>query len=254
MYTAFSAVYDRLTANVDYRRRADYFCKAISRHAGWEQGENRLLLDLACGTGTLSYLWQERGYDVIGVDGSEGMLAQAMEKGLGRERRPLFLCQKMEELDLYGTVDVAVCALDSLNHLPSREALRGAFSRLALFLETDGFFLFDVNTPYKHERVLSSQTFVYDLEDVYCVWQNGKCDRGRIDISLDIFELGREGSWERYEEHFCEQAYTYEELQEVGEEAGFELVACYHEDSFEPPREDSQRLVYVMKNRTLHHT
>ena len=101
----------------------------------------------------------------------------------------LFLCQKMQRLDLYGTVDTVFCALDSINHLSGPEQVLETFKRVAFFLNDDGWFIFDVNTPFKHEKVLADNTFVYDLPDIYCVWQNTYNPQdGSVAIELDFFE------------------------------------------------------------------
>lgn len=127
-YHAFAAYYDRLMEQVDYRRRAQYFDSVIRQHLS--VAEKPILLDLACGTGSLSVELSRLGYDVIGVDGSADMLSEAASKGAGEI---LWLCQDFSSLDLYGTVDAAVCALDSLNHITDETALEAAIGRVALF-------------------------------------------------------------------------------------------------------------------------
>lgn len=247
MYERFARWYDRLTGNVDYAARADYFEELISRH---RTGGGKLLLDLACGTGTLSLLLAQRGWDVIGVDGSGDMLAQAQAKAAMCEARPLFLCQEMEDLDLYGTVDVCLCTLDSLNHVLTTDGLRRIFARLRLFVETDGLFIFDVNTPYKHRQVLGNSAFLYDEGDVFCAWQNELAEENIVDIRLDFFEKEGDNRYRRRTETFSERAYTEEELCRAAE--GFTLEAVYGADTFLPPGEKEERLVYVMRNKTEH--
>ena len=167
-YTAFAEFYDQLTDNVDYKKRAEYFCKLLERH-GHTMG---LTLDLACGTGSLTIELAKRGVDVYGIDASPSMLTIAQEKAAEANTPILFLCQRMEELDLFGTIDTVVCTLDSINHLTEEKDILQAFQRVALFLDPNGYFVFDVNTPYKHRHVLENNTFLYDTENVYCVWQN----------------------------------------------------------------------------------
>ena len=182
-YQAFASYYDRLIGNeVDYRARARYFDALIRRYA--DTPEQNLLLDLACGTGSLSVELSAIGYDVIGVDASAEMLAEAAAKGRGKI---LFLCQAFDTLDLYGTVGAVVCALDSLNHITDAAALEAAFARVALFTAPGGVFVFDVNTPYKHREILADNTFVYDLGDLFCVWQNTTDASLQTEIALDFF-------------------------------------------------------------------
>ena len=242
-YGVFSRFYDRLTENVDYPSRAKYFDQLIRK---WVGRPVELLLDLACGTGTLSMELSKLGYDVIGADGSEEMLALAMEKKVDQQADILFLCQDMENLDLYGTIDAAVCALDSLNHITDPETVQKVFDRVSLFLAPGGVFVFDVNSLYKHQKILAGQTFVYDYGDLFCVWQNTCEDGVTVDISLDIFmQEDGDGDYQRYSESFSERAYSHEQILGFLEKSGMKLLAVYGDDSLEPPSDISQRLVYV---------
>lgn len=242
-YHAFAAYYDRLMEQVDYRRRAQYFNAILKQHLG--AVEKPILLDLACGTGSLSVELSRLGYDVIGVDGSADMLSEAAPKGT---ESVLWLCQDFCSLDLYGTVDAAVCALDSLNHLTDEAALETAIGRVALFTAPGGVFVFDVNTPYKHREVLGQNTFVYDLGDLYCVWQNTTDETLLTEITLDFF-VREESLYARDGESFCERGYEHETLAGILDRAGFELLAVYAGDTFEPVGETTQRAVYVARRR-----
>lgn len=162
-----------------------------------------ILLDLACGTGSLSIELARLGYDVVGTDASQQMLSEAMLKkeialyGENFEREEpsdpgiaklLFLCQPMQELDMYGTLDAAVCALDSLNHVTDPQVVQRIFDRVSLFLNPGAVFVFDVNSVYKHREVLGNNVFVFDREDVYCVWQNSlQPDGVQVQMDLDFF-------------------------------------------------------------------
>ncbi len=243
-YRKFAYYYDALTRNISYRDRAEYFDRLIKKHGG----KKNILLDLACGTGSLSEEFSRMGYDVIGADSSEEMLNAALDKKLQSGLNIQYLCQDMTELDMFGTVDVTVCALDSINHLPDIEAIRKAVSRVSLFCEPGGLFIFDVNTPYKHKYVLGNNTFVYDLDEVYCVWQNAYSEKySRVDISLDFFEKQENGSYRRYEEDFSEIAPDCSLIEAVLEENGFEIAGRYDYDTENPVREDSEKVVYAAK-------
>ena len=239
-YENFAKYYDVLTGNVDYPGRARYFSGLIKKHC---RRKCEILLDLACGTGSLSARFLALGYDVIGVDSSPAMLSLAAEKCDGTGA--LFLCQKMQNLDLYGTVDGCVCALDSLNHLPDYQSLLETFKKVALFLAPGGVFLFDVNTPYKHLHILWDNTFVIEQDNLLCLWRNGLRDDGSVDIRLDFFERQKGGNYKRSSEEFCERLFLDKELKTALEASGFELLAIYGEDSLSPPKEDSQRTVWV---------
>ncbi len=242
-YSVFSQYYDALTSNVQYSKRADYLMELMGR-LGHKPG---LALDLACGTGTLTLELFRRGLDIYGVDASVEMLSCACEKCADAGADILFLCQKMQELDLYGTVDTVFCTLDSLNHLRGKEEVRKAISKVSFFMDPGGWFFFDMNTPYKHEKVLGNNTFVYDMEQVFCVWQNRfSAEACKVDIELDFFE--KDGRlYRRSSEHFAEYAYPCGEVLDFLKEAGFEEVHVFHELSFEPPKPDSQRLVYAAR-------
>lgn len=248
-YEIFSSVYDILTANVDYENFADKISSSLSLN-GVDGG---LLLDLGCGTGTLSFLLEKRGYDVIGVDPSEDMLAVANEKKYEESSNALFLCQGMEELDLYGTVDCAVCSLDTLNHVESIEKIREAFRRISLFMTLGGVFIFDMNTIYKHKSVLADNTFVYDADDVYCVWQNTfSKDEMKTAIDLDFFIKSEDSeTYERYGESFFEYAYDENEILKLLSEYGFTVLGCFDDYSDKPVTEKTERLTVVAKKTKL---
>ncbi|MCQ2462441.1 MAG: class I SAM-dependent methyltransferase [Clostridia bacterium] len=244
-YESFSYYYDRLTENVDYPALCDYLC-GIFADCGINGG---ILLDAACGTGTLSVLMSGKGFDVIGTDASADMLSEAQNKMYESGRDILFLCQSFEELNLYGTVDAAICTLDGINHLTDEKDVQTAFDKISLFMNPGGVFVFDVNTVYKHRCVLADNTFVYDLDDVYCVWQN-YLDRetDTVEMSLDIFEADGDG-WYRSSDSVTERAYTDERLQKMLANAGFEVVSVYDFMSRSTVRENSEKAVYVCRKR-----
>lgn len=243
-YGVFSQFYDGLTFNVDYQKRADYFekiCARFSHPAG-------IVLDLACGTGSLTLELKRRGYDVYGIDGSEDMLSKAMEKAYAEELSVLFLRQDMRSLDLYGTINTCVCTLDSINHLTEKADVQKAFDSVSFFMEKDGLFLFDVNTVYKHQNILADNTFVYDTDDVFCVWQNSLEENNIVKIELNLFE--NEGDvYYRTTEEFCERAYSIEELTEMLEKAGFSVEGIFEDLGFDSIKENSDRAIFVAKKK-----
>lgn len=244
-YNIFAEYYDILTRNIPYAKRGEYFHELIKKH-----GTNgNILLDLACGTGSLSFEMAKHGYNVIGIDSSPEMLSVAMNKKYESEADVLFLCQPMEKLNLYGSFDICICALDSINHITDSKRLLLAFEKISLFMNPNGIFIFDINTEYKHEKLLSGQTFVYDCEEVYCVWQNSVCEKGRIGITLDMFCSNQDGSYLRETEQFAEQAYSHEEITELLHKAGM-TVAEYFPDPFEGESriEKAPRMLYVVRN------
>jgi len=240
-YNSLAAFYDLLTGDISYQSRAEYFERLIKRF----NPDAKLLLDLACGTGSLSVELAKKGYDVIAVDGSCEMLTELLKKKIELGLDILPLCQNMPELDLYGTIQAAVCALDSLNHITDEKLVKKTVERVALFTEPGGVFVFDVNTQYKHREVLGNNVFVYDYDEVYCVWQNSLDKQtDTVTMELDIFE-NADGAYYRSSESIAERAYSDEFWRETLTECGFSDIHCFHEDSFDAPRADSQRVVYA---------
>lgn len=242
-YRALAGCYDDMTQDVGYGVWAD-FLEALFARSGRPV---RTVLDLACGTGTMTCLLAQRGYELIGVDFSPEMLAVAAEKSAAVSgEKPIFLCQSMEELDLYGTVDACVCLLDSVNHVTAPEQLRKAFHRVWLFLEPGGSFLFDIHTP-AHLQGLDGEMFLDETEDAFCVWRTDYDQESRIcTYAMDVFQ--REGAlWRREEEVHEEYAYTPEEIEESLGQAGFVDIRRYGECRLAPPEEGEARIFFAAR-------
>lgn len=235
-YNSFAAVYDELTNDVEYEKRAKYIAKLLSKN-GCKGG---ILLDLACGTGTLSEHLAAYGYDMILADMSPDMLSIAAE----RLPDALIICQDMRKLKLYSTVNAVVCSLDSINHLTKPADVKKTFAAVSKHLQKGGVFVFDVNTPYKHEKVLENNTFVYETDNAYLVWQNFYKNKSKtVDMCLDIFFLEGDSYVREYEE-FSERAYEIEEICQWLKETGFSVSGVYDDMKFVMPKDDSQR-VYI---------
>lgn len=243
-YEFLAGCYDELTTDVDYPRWADY----LERHFARSKLPIHTVLDLACGTGSLTRELALRGYEMIGVDRSEEMLGQAAEKCRGVEPvEPIFLHQSMEKLDLYGTIDACVCCLDSVNYVTRPALLRKAFERVHLFLMPGGLFLFDINTPQKLKG-LDGQMFIDETDDAYCVWRAEYSKRRRIcTYGMDIFRAGGDGRWRRGGEEHEEYAYEPRELEEYLLEAGFTAIKQYGELKLRPPAEGEQRIFFAAR-------
>lgn len=242
-YGVFAQFYDGLTLNVDYKAKADYLCELFRRFSH-DTGDT---LDLACGTGTLTLEMKRRGIDIYGADMSEDMLSLAQQKAYEEGLDVMFLRQKMQSLDLYGTINTCICTLDSISHLKGEDQVRQTFGRVACFMEKGGLFVFDVNTVYKHREILGSNTFVYDTDDVFCVWQNTYREHDhRVQIELDFFVPdGR--VYSRSSESFCEYAYTQEHITQMLADSGFEVLAVYEDMTFESPKPDTQRMTFAAR-------
>ena len=240
-YSSLAEVYDKLTENVEYEKRAEYIHSLLLKN-GADRG---VLLDLACGTGTLSVELSKFGYDMILCDLSAEMLVFA------RERLPdaLILCQSMTQLDLYGTINHAVCSLDSINHLLRPCDVKAAFSSVSLFMEKGGVFVFDVNTIYKHENILGNNSFVSEKDNFFCVWQNYYKKKSKtVDINIDIF-IEEENKYERLRESFSERAYSVEDIKKWLSETGFEVTGIYDDMTENEPTEISERVYFTAVKR-----
>lgn len=243
-YETLAFRYDNLTSDVDYEAWADYLEKQFKRCPI----PVKTVLDLACGTGTLTCLLAERGYEMIGADQSPDMLAVAAEKG--REVRgtaPIFLQQSMQRLDLFGTIDACICCLDSVNYVLRPADLRRAFQRVHLFLMPGGLFLFDINTP-KKLRGLDGGTFLDETEDTYCVWRADWSERRKVcSFGFDLFFREAQGLWRRESEVHEERAYEPEELEVWLREAGFSTVRRYGELKCRAPGPEESRIFFAAR-------
>ena len=245
-YSEFADVYDLLQSDVDYPQRTEYLLSLFKKY----DRQPTLLLDLACGTGGFSLQFKKRGIDVIGVDISPEMLDVARSRFSDEGQDALLLCQSAAELDLYGTVDGAVCCLDSLNHIIESDELLESIAKVSLFLEPERLFIFDVNTEYKHKEILSGNTFVCDEEEVYCVWNCSECDDdGIVDISLDFFKRTADGCYKRSSEEFSERAYSVPFLTKTCEEAGLEVLAVLSDMSESEATPFDDRIIFVTRKR-----
>ena len=231
-YRFLAPWYDKLTGDVPYTRFADFYEAEFRRNGG----EFKLLLDLCCGTGTLTTVLSRRGYEMIAVDSSVEMLMEAQSKSAGLETPPLFLCQDAAALDLYGTVDAAVCSLDGMNYIPP-EDFPEVFRRLWLFVRPGGLLIFDIRTP-EFLRSLDGDVFVDEQEDVLCLWRADFEEAlPAIIYGMDIFS--RQGRlWQRESEEHVEYAHEPAALQALLEQAGFHDV-CLRPDC---PQGDMGRL------------
>jgi len=238
-YHALAISYDRLTNDVDYEATVAFYNEILKR----EGLRPRTAVDLACGTGSVTAILARQGLEVTGVDLSEEMLTVAMEKVMDMKHPPRFVCQPLQELRLPRGVDLAVCALDSLDYITDPADCAEAIRRVYKALNPGGIFIFDVNTPEKL-RAMDGQVFLDEDDDVYCVWR-GEFDRETniCSYGMDLFQ--RRGEvWERSFEEHREYAYSQQQLTEYLKAAGFTHIAVYADRLFEAPREGEQRIYF----------
>lgn len=238
-YDALAASYDRLTNDVDYEAIVNFYYEILER----EGIKPRTAADLACGTGSVTALLAKRGLRVVGVDMSEEMLTVASQKTEGLQPAPCFICQPLQELYLPRGVDMAVCALDSLDYITNPADCAEAIRRVYKALNPGGIFLLDVNTPEKL-RAMDGQVFLDEDDDVYCVWRGEFDEESNIcSYGMDLFQ--RRGElWERSFEEHREYAYTREQLMGYLKAAGFTHIAVYGDRKLDAPGEGEQRIYF----------
>ena len=238
-YHALASSYDRLTWDVDYDAVVDFYWQLLQR----EGLTPRTAVDLACGTGSVSVLLAQRGLQVTGVDMSEEMLCQASQKAMEVELPVAFVCQKLQKLHLLRGVDLAVCALDSLDYITEPEDCRKAIQRVYKVLNPGGCFIFDVNTPEKLQA-MDGQVFLDEDTDVYCVWR-GEFDRQTniCTYGMDLFQ--RSGDvWHRSWEEHREYAYSRQQLTGFLKEAGFTSIEVFGDCRMANPSDADQRIYF----------
>ena len=236
-YHALAASYDRLTNDVDYQATVDFYMQILKA----EGLRPRTAVDLACGTGSVALLLADMGMQVTAVDMSEEMLCVAAQKAQSMGNPPVFVCQKLQQLRLPRAVDLAVCALDSMDYITDPEDCQMAIRCIYKVLNPGGCFIFDVNTPQKL-RAMDDQVFLDEDEDVYCVWRGEFDDSTNIcTYAMDLFQ--RQGAlWHRsYEEH-REYAYSAQQLTEYLRQAGFTDIAVFADRKMTPPEVGEQRI------------
>ena len=243
-YGSLAQFYDELTRDVNYTAFAD-FCQHIFDSG--PQLKIHTVLDLACGTGSLTRILAERGYEMIAADQSPDMLMEARSKCMDLEMPPLFIQQPMEALDLYGTIDACVSCLDSVNYVTDPGCLQEAFQRIQCFLMPGGLFIFDVRPP-EFLQSLNGQMFLDETEDVYCVWRAEYAEDTRIcTYGVDLFERTGKGLWRRDCEEHEEYAYTVDELTGLLHAAGFAHVQVCGNYVLRPPLPGEERIVLIAK-------
>lgn len=243
-YTGFAEVYDLFMDNIPYGDWCKYVAGLLKEY-GIRDG---LVLDLGCGTGSLTELLAEQGYDMIGVDGSEDMLQIAMEKREESGKDILYLLQDMREFELYGTVGAVISICDCMNYILEYEDLVQVFRLVNNYLDPEGVFIFDLNTVYKYENLLGDSTIAEDREDSSFIWEN-YYDResGINEYGLSLFIRQDGDIYRKYRENHYQRAYSLEEVKEAMKEAGLEFMASYDAFTREPVKDNSERIYVIAR-------
>ncbi len=236
-------MYDKLTLDIDYVKWADYVEKVIQKN----KVKASMILELGCGTGSFGIEMAKRGYEMICLDLSSDMLDMASEKAAEAGADILFLNQDMSSFELYGTVDVIVCLLDSFNYLIKPAQAQKMLKLVHNYLNPGGLFIFDVNTEYKFENVLSDNLFYEIGDDITYIWENEydpKSKKARFDLTFFVIE-GQ--LYRRFDETHYERAYNHGEITELINKSGLEFVAVYNHLTLKKPSETSERNFYICR-------
>ena len=243
-YTSFAQVYDLFQDNIPYDGWCAYLTGLLA-DCGVTGG---IVLELGCGTGSLTERLAARGFDMIGIDRSEEMLGLALDKKAAGGSSALYLCQDMREFELYGTVAAAVSICDSLNYITEFSELTQVFRLVNNYLDPGGVFIFDLNTPFKYETLLADRTFAEVREESSFIWENFYDCKERInEYGLTLFVREKEGLYRRFEETHYQRAYTMAEVRRAAGEAGLLWEAAYDAFTKEPPRDDSERVYIILR-------
>lgn len=243
-YTGFAEVYDTFMDNVPYKEWAQYIRSILVRE-GIDSG---LVLDLGCGTGSMTEELASYGYDMIGVDNSEEMLEIAMDKKEESKYDILYLLQDMRQFELYGTVRAIVSVCDCINYITEEKELEQVFRLANNYLDPGGIFLFDFNTEYKYREVLGDQTIAEDREECSFIWENYYEEKERLnEYALTLFIKETEQLYRKYQEIHLQRAYTLEYVKKQIEKSGMKFVAAYDAYTEKAPTQKSERICVIAK-------
>ena len=246
-YTSFAAVYDTFMDNIPYEEWEKYL-KSLLYEYGVREG---LVLELGCGTGNMTEILAQSGYDMIGVDNAEEMLEIAIEKRMKSGLDILYLQQDMREFELYGTVKAIVSVCDSVNYILEEEELEEVFRLVNNFLDPGGVFIFDFNTVYKYREILGDQTIAENREECSFIWDNYYYEEERIneyELSLFIRE-GDSELYRKYQETHFQKAYDLETMKRLITQSGLEYITAYDAFTKEAPTRVSERIYVIARER-----
>ncbi len=246
-YDSFSKVYDKFMSDTPYDDWVNYIKEIWEKYAL----SPKLIAELGCGTGNITQRLADMGYDMIGIDSSENMLSKAREKAGKNKTDILYLNQDMRYFELYGTVDCIISLCDSINYITEYDDLLKVFKLVNNYLEPKGLFIFDLNTIYKFKNILGQNSFSQTDEFSACTWENYFDENESINEYYTNFFIKDEktGLYERFEEEHYEKGYTVLEIKRVIEKSGLEFLAVFDEMTFSPPKEDSERIFFVAREK-----
>ena len=245
IYDLLAPVYDEINKELNYKSWADFIEKTAKKHL---EKTPDLVLDLASGTGSMAIELASRGYDMIAIDYSLEMLGVARERAENVGVNILWLCQDMREFELYGTVDLVVSTLDSINHLTSKNDVRKCFDLVHNYLNPDGIFIFDINGKSKFETVYGNQNYVIETDGSFCTWQNDYNLKNQIcNFYITLFNEQSTGVYERYDEEQSERMYLISDMKKYLSKSGFEFIGAYSDFEYSEASDADDRIYIVAR-------
>ena len=242
-YTGFAEVYDVFQDNVPYEEWCSYVTGLLKEY----QVMDGLVLDLGCGTGSLTGLMARSGYDMIGIDNSGEMLQIAMNKRNASGLDILYLLQDMRGFELYGTVKAVISICDSMNYIMEYQELVEVFRLVNNYLDPKGVFIFDLNTEYKYRELLADNTFAEDREESSFIWNNFYDEEEKVN-EYDLTLFVKEGElYRKFEETHYQRAYGLDQIQQAIRDGGMEFVAAYDACTRNPVQQDSERIYVIAR-------
>ncbi len=248
IYDLLAPFYDKFNGDIDYSAWADFIEKIIEKNYG--MGRPELVLDLGCGTGSMTLELAKRGYDMTGIDYSCEMLDIARNRAAaaGFGDKILWLMQDMREFELYGTVDAVVCCLDGINHLTGQKDLDRTLDLVHNYLIPNGLFIFDINGKYKFENIYADESYVMENEGAMCIWQNYYNEKTKLcDFYITLFCEDEDGRYERYDEVQRERMYTLRSIKSALSRNSLEFVGAYSDFDFNEANDGNERIYVVAR-------
>lgn len=243
-YKDFAMVYDTFMDNAPYDKWLQFLIENFNKY----KVPKELVLDLGCGTGTLTQMLSKKGYDMIGVDNSDEMLSIAIQKGINDTQNILYLLQDMREFELYGTVRAVISICDSINYLLEEEDIVKTFSLVNNYLDPGGIFIFDFNTVYKYESVIGDATIAENRDTCSFIWENYYHTKEHInEYDLTIFVKEENERYRRFDETHYQRGYTVREMEEFLHKAGLDLLETLDSDTYGPISESSERVYMIAR-------
>ena len=245
-YTSFAQVYDTFMDNIPYEEWGEYLTGLLEEYGV----KNGLVLELGCGTGSMTEILAAKGYDMIGADNSGEMLEIAMEKRDESGHDILYLLQDMREFELYGTVSAVVSVCDSVNYITEEEELEEVFRLVNNYLDPKGIFIFDFNTKYKYQKVLGDRTIAEKRDECSFIWDNYYYeDEEMNEYELTLFIQEKGNLYRKFEEVHLQRAYTLEQMIRLVKKSGLEFVTAYDAFTREQPTDTSKRIYMVAREQ-----